>query len=320
MENAIEIRDLTKSFHNVLTKEDVVAVDHITLDVPEGQIFGFLGPNGAGKTTTIKMLLGLIFPDSGTAYILGQPAGDIDAKRKISYLPETPYFYEHMTGFEVLDFYGTLFRIPAQKRKARVSELLEQVGLASNMHKRLRFYSKGMLQRIGLAQALVNDPRVLFLDEPTSGLDPIAHLEIRDLILRLREEGRTVFLSSHQLSDVEMVCDRVSIMNRGKVLKVGALKELLAGQTTEVRAGKVSDAALAKVKEVAPDAFFVEDVLSARVEPDQVNRLVDVVVQNGGHIVAVTPSQRTLEDIFIETIQQAGMPAADLSLEGSLPQ
>ena len=178
----------------------------------------------------------------------------------------------------------------------------------------------GTLQRIGLAQALVNDPRVLFLDEPTSGLDPIAHLEIRDLILRLRDEGRTVFLSSHQLSDVEMVCDRVSIMNRGKVLKVGALKDLLAGQTTEVRAEKVSDAALAKVKEIAPDAFLVEDALSARVEPDQVNRLVDVVVQNGGHIVAVTPSQRTLEDIFIETIQQAGMPVADLSLEGSLSQ
>jgi len=320
MENAIEIRDLTKSFHNVLTKEDVVAVDHLTLDVPEGQIFGFLGPNGAGKTTTIKMLLGLIFPDSGAAHILGQPAGDIDVKRKISYLPETPYFYEHMTGFEVLDFYGTLFGIPAQKRKARVSELLEQVGLASNMHKRLRFYSKGMLQRIGLAQALVNDPQVLFLDEPTSGLDPIAHLEIRDLILRLREEGRTVFLSSHQLSDVEMVCDRVSIMNRGKVLKAGALKDLLAGQTTEVRAEKVSDAALAKVKEIAPDAFLVDDALSARVKPDQVNRLIDVVAQNGGRIVAVTPSQRTLEDIFIETIQQAGMPVADLSLEGSLSQ
>ncbi|MEI6914559.1 MAG: ABC transporter ATP-binding protein [Armatimonadota bacterium] len=307
MDNAIEIRGLTKSFHNVLTKEDVIAVDHLDLDIPPGQIFGFLGPNGAGKTTTIKMLLGLIFPDSGTAHILGQPAGDIDVRRIISYLPESPYFYDHMSGYEVMDFYGTLFGMPGAQRKKRVEELLEQVGLATQMHKRLRHYSKGMLQRVGLAQALINDPQVLFLDEPTSGLDPIAHLEIRDLILKLRDEGRTVFLSSHQLSDVEMVCDRVSIMNKGKVLRVGTMEDLLAGQSTEIKASNITDEGFAKLKGFAPDSIVKDGCWQARVAPEEVDAVLDFVRQCGGSVSAVSPSQRTLEDIFIETIR-GGQP------------
>lgn len=308
MENAIEIRDLTKSFHNVLTKEDVIAVDHLTLDIPRGEIFGFLGPNGAGKTTTIKMLLGLIFPDSGEAHIFGQPAGDIDVKRKISYLPESPYFYEHLSGYEVLDFYAKLFNIPAKVRKTRVEELLEQVGLGAQMHKRLRYYSKGMLQRVGLAQALINDPQLLFLDEPTSGLDPIAHLDIRDLILRLREEGRTLFISSHQLSDVEMVCDRVSILNHGKLLRVDSLKALLAGGTTQVTASNISEQAFHGVKEIAPESMVSDGSLSVRLEPEKVNDLVDYIRKSGGSVVAVTPVQRTLEDIFIETVRGGNLP------------
>jgi len=307
MDNAIEIRDLTKSFHNVLTREDVIAVDHLNLNIRRGEIFGFLGPNGAGKTTTIKTLLGLIFPTSGTASILGQPPGEIEVKRKISYLPESPYFYDHLTGFEVLDFYGTLFGLKRAERHKRVKDLLEQVGLARHMHKRLRHYSKGMLQRIGLAQALINDPQVLFLDEPTSGLDPIAHLDIRDTILRLRDEGRTVFLSSHQLSDVEMVCDRVSILNHGKLLKVGALEELLAGQTTELKLESVNEQAFREVKALAPDSTMVDGYMHGRVSPDQVNPIVDIVVKHGGKVVAVTPTQRTLEDIFIETIREGGI-------------
>ncbi len=307
MDNAIEIRGLAKSFHNVLTKEDVIAVDHLDLDIPPGQIFGFLGPNGAGKTTTIKMLLGLIFPDSGTAHILGQPAGDIDVRRIISYLPESPYFYDHMSGYEVMDFYGTLFGMPGAQRKKRVEELLEQVGLATQMHKRLRHYSKGMLQRVGLAQALINDPQVLFLDEPTSGLDPIAHLEIRDLILKLRDEGRTVFLSSHQLSDVEMVCDRVSIMNKGKVLRVGTMEDLLAGQSTEIKASKITDEGFAKLKGFAPDSIVKDGCWQARVAPEEVDAVLEFVRQCGGSVSAVSPSQRTLEDIFIETIR-GGQP------------
>lgn len=304
MDNAIEIRDLTKSFHNVLTREDVIAVDHLTLDIHRGEIFGFLGPNGAGKTTTIKMLLGLIFPTSGAASILGKPPGDLEARRKIAYLPESPYFYEHMTGFEVLDFYGTLFGMPAKERRKRVEELLETVGLSNAAGKTLRHYSKGMLQRVGLAQALINDPDLLFLDEPTSGLDPIAHLDIRDLILRLRQEGRTVFLSSHQLSDVEMVCDRVSILNRGKLLKVGALQDLLAGQSVEIRAEKINDQVFETIKSHAADAYQVDGTVQARISPDKVGETVELIHRQGGAILAVVPSRRTLEDIFIETIRE----------------
>ncbi len=303
MENAIEIRDLCKSFRNVLTREDVLAVDHLSLDIHRGEIFGFLGPNGAGKTTTIKMLLGLIFPTDGTASVLGQPPGDIDVKRKLSYLPESPYFYEHLSGYEVLDFYARLFGIPTDVRHKRVEELLSQVGLGAQMHKRLRHYSKGMLQRVGLAQSLINNPDLLILDEPTSGLDPIAHLDIRDLILKTRDEGRTVFLSSHQLSDVEMVCDRVSILNHGKLMRVGVLKELLSGQATEIHAQSVSDTAFHKIKEVAPDSFVESGVLHARTEPEDVNALIDLIRQQGGTVIAVSPSQRTLEDIFIETVR-----------------
>lgn len=305
MDNAIEIRDLTKSFHNILTHEDVLAVDHLNLEIHRGEIFGFLGPNGAGKTTTIKMLLGLIFPTSGSASVLGRPPGDIDAKRKIAYLPESPYFYEHLTGYEVLDFYGTLFGMPADARHKRVTELLELVGLTGAHGKRLRQYSKGMLQRVGLAQALINDPDLLFLDEPTSGLDPIAHLDIRDLILRLRDEGRTVFLSSHQLSDVEMVCDRVSILNHGKLIRVGALKDLLMGESVEVRAERVSPQAFETIKSYAADAFTVEGTVQARIAPEKVSETVQMIQQGGGEILAVVPSRRTLEDIFIETVREA---------------
>ena len=199
--------------------------------------------------------------------------------------------------------------MPAAARHKSVEELLAQVGLAAQMHKRLRHYSKGMLQRVGLAQALINDPQVLFLDEPTSGLDPIAHLDIRDLILKLRDEGRTVFLSSHQLSDVEMVCDRVSILNHGKLLKVGALKDLMAGQTTEIRAEKVSEETFVRIKEIAPDSMVTDGILHTRVEPEAVDGLVDLIRRGGGSVVAVAPTQRTLEDIFIETIRGEGQPS-----------
>lgn len=308
MENAIEIRDLSKSFHNALTGEDVLAVDHLNLDIHSGEIFGFLGPNGAGKTTTIKMLLGLIFPTSGTAHILGQPPGEIEMRRRISYLPESPYFYEHLSGYEVLDFYAMLFGIAAAERRKRVEDLLTQVGLGAQMHKRLRYYSKGMLQRVGLAQSLVNGPDVLFLDEPTSGLDPIAHLDIRDLILRTRDEGRTVFLSSHQLSDVEMVCDRVSILHHGKLLKVGVLKELLAEQATEIVARGVEAEKVHQIQQAAPSTQVEDGTLRSQVQPAEVSHILELVLKSGGTVVSVTPIQRTLEDIFIETIR-GGQPS-----------
>src|ERR1051326_2888719 len=233
MAAAIQIQGLTKKY---LQRGEVVAVDNLTLDVEEGEIFGFLGPNGAGKTTTIKMLLGLIFPTSGTATMLGRPIGDVDVRRQVSYLPESPYFYDHLTGGELLDFFGRLFGMDETARRRRVDELMELVGLKNDKQKQLKQYSKGMLQRIGIAQALVNDPKLLIFDEPTSGLDPVAHIEIRKLIESLRTQGKTIFLSSHQLSDVELVCDRISIMNFGKLEKLGRVDDLLAEGRTEITA------------------------------------------------------------------------------------
>ena len=231
---AIEITHLVKKYRSV------VAVNDISLDVYEGEIFGFLGPNGAGKTTTIKTLLGLIFPSAGEVRVLGKPAGDIDVKQNISYLPESPYFYEHMSAREVVGFYGSLFGLSGAAKDKRVDSLLELVGLQGAGKKPLRAFSKGMLQRVGIAQALINDPKVLFFDEPTSGLDPVAHRDIRDLILHLKNEGRTLFLSSHQMSDVEMVCDRVSILNRGKIRRLGRVEDLIAGGHIEIFAENVS--------------------------------------------------------------------------------
>ena len=213
MAAAIETKQLTKSY-KARQAGTINVVDHLDLHVEEGEIFGFLGPNGAGKTTTIKMLLGIIYPTSGEGYVLGKEIGDMDVHRLISYLPERPYYYEHMTGLELLKFYGSLFGITD---KEKFVQLLEKVNLHRDMTKPISNYSKGMQQRVGLAQSLLNDPKLLFLDEPTGGLDPIAHREIRDLILSFRDEGRTVFISSHELSEVELICDRVAIINRGVI-------------------------------------------------------------------------------------------------------
>lgn len=302
---AVKMEGLTKTYHLLMQKEPVNAVSDLDLEVQEGEIFGFLGPNGAGKTTTIKMLLGLTYPTSGKAWLLGKPAGDIEVKREISYLPENPYFYEYMAGFEVLNFYSQLFGQKDSERKKKVEELLKTVGLHTDYNKPLSQYSKGMQQRIGIAQALVNDPKLLFFDEPTSGLDPIAHSEIRDLILRLRDEGKTVFLSSHQLSDVEMVCDRVAILNRGKLLKTGKLDDLLHGGTVEIKAGGVNAATVEKLKGLAKHVEAENDVLIvSQDEGDGINKAIDVIRSGKGRILSVIPQRRTLEDLFMEIIRE----------------
>src|SRR5262249_5875492 len=190
MAAAVSIQGLTKKYLDVWNKSEITAVDNLTLDVEEGEIFGFLGPNGAGKTTTIKMLLGLIFPTSGTAAMLGRPIGDVETRRQVSYLPESPYLYAHLTGSEALNLCGRWFGMEENGRRRRVDELMELVGLKNDKQKQLKQYSKGMLQRIGLAQALINDPKLLIFDEPTSGLDPVAHIEIRNLIVSLRDQGK----------------------------------------------------------------------------------------------------------------------------------
>jgi ABC-2 type transport system ATP-binding protein len=301
---AIKTVNLTKRYSGLWSKQAVDAVKNLNLEVYRGEIFGFLGPNGAGKTTTIKVLLGIIYPTEGEAYVLGQPAGDPKNHYRISYLPETPYFYDYMTGREILTFYAKLFGITEPERSKRVNELLDRVGLSRAADQTLRTYSKGMLQRIGLAQCLINDPELLILDEPTAGLDPIAHIDIRDMILELRNQGKTLFISSHQLSDVERVCDRVAILKKGVMVQLGRIEELLAGGHVEVIADKVPENAVEPIRQLGGKVSLHDGRLIVE-QPDNgsVDRVIDIVRAAGGHIVSVKPYRRSLEDLFVETIQ-----------------
>ena len=303
MADAIAVQGLTKVYKGALG-DRVEAVKDLDLRVDTGEILGFIGPNGAGKTTTIKILLGLLFPTSGSAQVLGKPAGDIEAKRRISYLPESPYFYEHMSGCELLDFYCRLFRMDAGARKQKIADLLDRVGLADDGRRSLRQYSKGMLQRIGIAQALINDPDLLFFDEPTSGLDPIAHKDIQDLILSLREQGKTVFLSSHQLSDVERVCDRVAIINRGKLVRVGTLDELLHAGRTVVTVSRAPDDFVKTVEPLAERVSVDGELTRVYVEKEEdVYNILDKV-RHAGTLVSVVPQRQTLEDLFVDIVKE----------------
>src|SRR6266542_2066429 len=233
---AIRTRGLRKVFSGK------VAVRNLTLDVPRGEVFGFLGPNGAGKSTSVKMLLGLVFPTSGEAQILGRPVGDVKARRRVGFLPEHFRFYDWLTPTELLKLHGRLYGMSHAKLRERVPVLLDLVGLTPHRDKRLRDFSKGMLQRIGLAQALINDPELIFLDEPTSGLDPVGGRLVRDVIKAQRDRGATVFLNSHLLSEVEITCDRVAFIKHGEVLETRRIQSLLDGETrVAVRAGKLHD-------------------------------------------------------------------------------
>lgn len=295
---AIETKKLTKTYKSRI-QGLVNVVDSLDLHVEEGEIFGFLGPNGAGKTTTIKMLLGIIYPTAGEGFVLGKEIGDMEVHKLISYVPERPYYYEHMTGYELLKFYGSLFGI---NDKAKFDALLEKVNLHRDKSKTISQYSKGMQQRIGLAQSLLNDPKLLFLDEPTGGLDPIAHREIRDLILSFRDEGRTVFISSHELSEVELICDRVAIINHGKIVRQGKLTDLLAGGRIEVTVSGVVENDLkglgvdGDIREV-PQGFLVD--ISDTVDP---NALIDAVRGKKGKVISIVPRRKRLEDLFVEAV------------------
>jgi len=296
---AIETKKLTKSYksrqHGLIN-----VVEALDLHVEEGEIYGFLGPNGAGKTTTIKMLLGIIYPSSGLGYVLGKEIGDMDVHRMISYLPERPYYYEHMTGPEILRFYGSLFGISDE---AKFQALLEKVNLHRDTTKSISQYSKGMQQRIGLAQSLINDPKLLFLDEPTGGLDPIAHREIRDLILSFRDEGRTVFISSHELSEVELICDRVAIIDRGIVKQQGKLTDLLRGGRIEITVTDIDKSIMNKLE--LADSSVREHPLGLLLdmpEDNEVNAVIDLVRSSKGKIVSIVPRKKRLEDLFVETV------------------
>lgn len=223
--SVIEIKELTKYYYLGRNKV-VVGLENVSFDVEEGEIYGILGPNGSGKTTCLKLLLGILYPTSGEIKILGKDQFDIEMKKNVGFLPENPYYYDYLTGHELLKFYGKLFEIPEGTINERIEKLLDLVKLSEAKKLALRHYSKGMLERIGLAASLINDPKILILDEPTTGLDPIGCIETRDLLLQLKKEGKTILLSSHFLSEVERVCDRVAIFHKGNLLTTGKLQDL----------------------------------------------------------------------------------------------
>jgi ABC-2 type transport system ATP-binding protein len=300
---------LTKIFVSNWRRARTVAVDALDLEVAAGEIYGFLGPNGAGKTTTIKLLLGLLRPSSGLAEILGEPAGGLAHRAGLGYLPENPSFYDYLTGREFLDFCGRLCGLSGAVRRERIARLLALVDLERAADVRMRKYSKGMLQRAGLAQALVNDPRLLILDEPQSGLDPLGRKQVRDVILQLRAEGRTVLFSSHILGDAEMICDRVGIMNRGRLVASGRLDQLLRDRVQAVEFKAVGLDAAARAALRAQASVFLEEGENVQFtlpgDERQVPAVLAAIQGGGGRVVAVEPQHETLEDVFLREVKTA---------------
>ncbi len=272
---AIKTENLTKAYRSFFGRKKVLALNKLNIVIRKGEIFGLLGPNGSGKTTTLKLLLGLLFPTEGRASVLGKATDDVAVKSRIGFLPEESCFYRFLNADETLDFYGRLFRIPGKERKLRTNRLLKRVGLEFARKRHLKQYSKGMLRRIGIAQALINDPDLIILDEPTSGLDPIGTRETKDLILELKSQGKTVLLCSHLLSDVQDICDRVAIIDKGELQISGAIGELLANK----------DIIELLIRNLSKEALM------------EVERFVQ---EKQGEIVSIKNSSGTLEDLFLK--------------------
>lgn len=279
-EVVIETRNLTKVYRDFWGRQKVRALKALDLEVNRGEIFGLLGPNGSGKTTTIKLILGLLFPTSGEALVFGKDSSDVNKNERIGFLPEESYLYRFLNAEETLDFYGRLFDMSAATRRQRVDQLIELVGLDWARRRQLKEYSKGMTRRIGLAQALINDPDLIILDEPTTGLDPIGTREMKDLIIRLREEGKTVLMCSHLLADVQDVCDRIAILYQGELKELGRVDSLLqVRDVTQLRASGLSPTAEADLKAV--------------------------VEKHGGELLAIDNPRTTLEELFLNIVQES---------------
>jgi ABC-2 type transport system ATP-binding protein len=319
MDLAIDVRDLTKTYRTPFARRKVEALRGVTFGVERGHIFGFVGPNGAGKTTTIRTLMGLVRPTAGSAKLLGHELASPKARCKIGFLPESPYFYDYLTVGELCDLAGRLFGMPAAARKRRADELIDRVGLGSARHQNLKKFSKGMLQRAGLAQALMNDPELVVLDEPMSGLDPIGRKEVRDLILELRDHGKTVFFSTHILSDVEAITDRVAIIARGQLQALGTPAELvsrgLQGVDVIIRlppAPAATDAAAgAALTSGATRVRRVGDELSLTLAADaDVDAWIARAHAAGARVMQIAPRHETLEDLFVRRVAGAEPSAA----------
>jgi ABC-2 type transport system ATP-binding protein len=320
MAAALATFDLTKDYSiGFWRKRPYRALDRLTLDVREGEVFGFLGPNGAGKTTTLKLLMQLVFPTTGRAEILGKPLGDLSAKRRIGYLAENPYFYDYLTAEELLTYFGSLFGYEPAERRRRASRLLDQVGIGAERRLQLRKFSKGMLQRVGIAQALLNDPDLVIFDEPMSGLDPLGRRDVRALILALRDRGCTVFFSSHVLSDAEALCSRVAILARGRLVASGSLSEMLAFEARgwelvvagiPGHAAPAAGAAIRRVVPIGPDRYTLELPLDPPPE-----RVMTELAASGARLISLNPIRPTLEDLFVEQVSSPDAMAIRRGLE-----
>jgi len=300
---ALQIRNLKKSFRSNFLLKTYQILKDIDINVEEGEIYGFLGPNGAGKTTTIKCILRLIYPDNGEIEIFGTPHSQLASRKKVGYLPEHPYFYDYLTGKELLLFTGRLFSISPKESASRADELLRLVGLENKKDLKLRKYSKGMIQRIGLAQSLINDPDLVILDEPFSGLDPIGRKELRDIILSLKGAGKTIFFSSHILQDMELIVDKVGIIQEGRITREGKLSELISHsvQSYETLFSGLDEAILKEHK----IQFQLRDRNFLVVSPgkEEANSLIQLITANKGNIISVSPIKMTLEDIFLKELK-----------------
>jgi ABC-2 type transport system ATP-binding protein len=304
---AIEIQGLSKTYKiGFWRKVEKLALHPLHLQVEDGEIFGYLGPNGAGKTTTLKLLMGIIFATAGAARILGYDWRDPAVKAQIGFLPEHPYFYDHLSAPELLEYYAQLSGVPAKERSARTRTILERVGLRDVGRLQLRKFSKGMLQRVGIAQAILHDPRVVFLDEPMSGLDPIGRREVRDLILELKNEGKTVFFSTHILSDAEALCDRVAVLNRGEVRGFCNVADLTSAVTGKIEITWVGDEGKPGIAALGGEWHKSGATYGAQLREDQMTAAIDAIRRSGARLVSVIPVRSTLEDYFVEKL---GIPA-----------
>jgi len=319
--SALATHELTKDYAiGFWRKRPYRALDHLTLDVESGEVFGFLGPNGAGKTTTLKLLMQLVYPSEGHAEILGRPVGDLGVKHRIGYLPENPYFYDHLTAEELLTYYATLFGIRGAERAARAARLLDEVGVGAERRLQLRKFSKGMLQRVGIAQALINNPELIILDEPMSGLDPLGRRDVRSLILRLRDEGRTVFFSSHVLSDAEALCSRVAILAKGRLVASGRLADMLAlrARGWEMEVTGASDRLIASLGSRVLRSVRISEgryTLELALDPPP-EKLLGELTAAGASLASLNPIRETLEDLFVQSVTAPEVLRTRRGLEG----
>jgi ABC-2 type transport system ATP-binding protein len=317
---AIVADNLSKTYRGGFWLEQQInSLASCSLSIPKGETFGLLGPNGAGKTTLLKILLGIIPPTTGQGQILGFPLGDRSCKQKIGYLPENAYYYDYLTGWELLDFVGSLFGIPCNQRRQRIAELVDLVGLsqATARKKQLRQYSKGMVQRIGLAQALINEPEVIFLDEPMSGLDPVGRYQVREIILLLKQQGKTVFFNSHILADAELICDRVGILNKGELIAFGKLTDLLGSDGGYRVAGTGGNAA--DLQGWLTGLEWQDNHWSGYLSGEY-DRFLPALVDMGAVLTEMKRSHQTLEEFFIDQIRKPRNNHSQPAGESTNPQ